>query len=34
MEFFPIHLPDSVGGKILDGVQKGIGNAINDLFKK
>ena len=34
MEFFPIHLPDSVGGKILDGVQKGIGNAIDDLFGK
>lgn len=32
MEFFPIHLPDGVGGKVLDEFQKGIGGALNDIF--
>lgn len=32
MEFFPIHLPEGMGGKILDGVQQGIGNVLNDVF--
>jgi hypothetical protein len=34
MEFYPIHLPEGMGGKVLDGIQKGIGNAIDDLFRK
>jgi hypothetical protein len=32
MDIYPLELPPGMGGRVIEGLQEGIGGAIDDLF--